>query len=59
MRWARYVAGMGELRNVYKILVGKSEWKRLLGRPTRRWEDNIKVDLKKIWWEGVDCMDLA
>ena len=48
MRWAGHVAGMGERRGVYRILVGKSEGKRPLGRPRRRWEDNIKMDLQEV-----------
>jgi hypothetical protein len=40
-------------RNVYKVVVSKSEGKRLLGRPRRRYEDNIKVDLKDMWYESV------
>jgi hypothetical protein len=47
MRWAGHVARMGETRNVYRILVGKSEGKRPLVRPKRRWVDNIKMDLKR------------
>ena len=43
--WAGYVAGTGESRGVYRVLVGKREGKRSLGRPRRRWEDNIKMDL--------------
>jgi hypothetical protein len=50
---------MGEKRNAYGILVGKSEGKRPLGRPRRRWQDNIKMDLKEIGWGGMDCLDLA
>jgi hypothetical protein len=49
----------GEMRNVYKILVKKSEWKRSLGRPRRRWEGNIKMDLGEKRWEEVDWMILA
>jgi hypothetical protein len=45
MGWARLVACMGEMRGVYRDLVGKPERKRPLGRPRRRWEDNIKIDL--------------
>jgi hypothetical protein len=40
----------GEKRNAYRILVGKPEVKRPLGRPRRRWEDNIKMDLEEVWW---------
>jgi hypothetical protein len=47
------------MRNVYNIFVGKPEVKRSLGRPRRRWEDNIRMDLREIWWEGVDVMHLA
>jgi len=45
MRWAGHVARMGEDRGVQRVLVGKPEAKRLLGRPRRRWENNIKMDL--------------
>jgi hypothetical protein len=50
---------MGEKRNVYRILVGKPEGKRPLGRPRRRWVDNIEMDLRDIGWDGVDWIDLA
>jgi hypothetical protein len=50
---------MGEKRNVYRILVGKPEGKRPLGRPRRRWVDNIKMDLGEVGWDGVDGIDLA
>jgi hypothetical protein len=45
--------------NAYKILVGKPEGKRPLGRPRRRWEDNIRMDFSEIGWEGMDCMHLV
>jgi hypothetical protein len=48
MRWAGHVARMGEWRNLYRVLVGKPEGKRPLGRPRRRWEDGIKMDLEEI-----------
>jgi hypothetical protein len=48
MRWAGHVARMGEKRNVYRLLVGKAEGKRPLGRPRRRWMDNIKMDVVDI-----------
>jgi hypothetical protein len=48
MRWTGNVARIRAKRNAYKILVGKPEGKRLLGRPRRRWEDNIKMDLREI-----------
>jgi hypothetical protein len=54
MRWAGHVARMGEESNAYRILVGKPEGKRLLGRPRRRWTDNIKMDLREIGWDGLD-----
>ena len=44
---------------MYRILVGKSEGKRPLRRPRRRWEDNIKMDLQKVGYGGMDCMELA
>jgi hypothetical protein len=54
-----HAARTGKMRNAYKILVGKPEGKRLLGRPKRRWEDNIIKDLKKICWEGTNMIHLA
>ena len=48
MRWAGHVARMGERRPVYRVLVGKPEGKRPLGRPKRRWEDNINMDLQEM-----------
>jgi hypothetical protein len=50
---------MGEKMNAYRILVGKPEGKRPLGRPRRRWVFNIKIDLREIKWDGVDRIDLA
>jgi hypothetical protein len=50
---------MGEKRNAYRILVGQPEGKRPLGRPRRRWVDNIKMDLGEIGWDGMDWIDLA
>jgi hypothetical protein len=49
----------GEKRNAYRILVGKPEGKRPLGRPRRRWEDNIRMDLIQIGWGGMDWIDVA
>jgi hypothetical protein len=59
MRWAGHVAGMGEKRNVYRLLVGKPERKRPLGRPRRRWKDNIKMDLLETGLNVVDWIHLA
>ena len=59
MRWAGHVAGMGEDRVVQRVLVGKPEGKRPLGRPTRRWEDNIKMDLQEVGGGRGDWMELA
>jgi hypothetical protein len=47
------------MRNAYNILVGKTKGKRPFGRPRRRWEDNVRMVLKEIVWEGVTWMDLA
>jgi hypothetical protein len=59
MRWEGHVARMGEKRNAYRILVEKPERKRPLGRPRRRWVDNIKMDLREVGWDGVDWTDIA
>ena len=48
MRWAGHMARMGEGRGVYRVLVGRPEGKRPLGRPRRRWEDNIKMDVQEV-----------
>jgi hypothetical protein len=56
MRWAGHVARMGEGRGGYRILVGRPEGRRPLGRPRRRWEDNIKMDLQEVGW-GVLGLD--
>jgi hypothetical protein len=58
MRWAKHVARMGE-RNAYRILVGKPKGKRALGITRRRWEDDIRVDLREIGWGGMDWIDLG
>jgi hypothetical protein len=50
---------MGEKRNVYGLLVGKSRGKRPLGRPRRKWIDYIKMDLVEVWWGGVDWINLG
>jgi hypothetical protein len=50
---------MGQGRNAYRVLVERPEGRRPLGRPRRRWEDNIKMDLKQVGWEGMDWIDMA
>jgi hypothetical protein len=59
MRWAGHLARMGEERKVYKVLVGKPEGKRPLGRPRLRWEDGIRMDLWEIGLGGVDWIRLS
>ena len=59
MRWAGYVARMGQGKGVYRVLVGKPEGKRPLGRPRRRWEDNIKMDLQEVEGGCEDRLELA
>jgi len=59
MRWAGHVARKGERRGVYRVLVGKAEGKRPLGRPRHRLEDNIKMDLQEVGCRGVDLIELA
>jgi hypothetical protein len=54
MRWAGHVARMGATRNAYRLLVGKPEGKRPLGRPRCRWLDIIKMDLREMGWYGLD-----
>jgi hypothetical protein len=59
MRWVGYVACTRRGRNVYRVLVGKSEGKRPLERARRRWEDGIKTVLREIGWEDVEWIHLA
>jgi hypothetical protein len=59
MRWAGHVARMGEKRNAYRLLVGKPEGRRPLGRPIRRWLDNIRMYLVEVGWGDVDWIGLA
>ena len=59
MRWAGHVARMGEERWVYRVLVEKPEEKRPLGRPRRRWVDNIRIDFQKVGCGCVDWIGLA
>jgi len=59
MRWAGHVARMGEERGVYRVLVGTPERKRLLGRPRRRWVDNIRMDIQEVRCGYMDWNGLA
>ena len=59
MRWAGHVARMGEERGAYRVLVGKTDGKRPLGRPRRRWVDNIRMDLQKVGCGYVHWIGLA
>jgi hypothetical protein len=59
MRWAGHVARMGTGKGVYSVLVGRPEGKRPLGRHRRRWEDNIKIDLREIGIDGANWIQLA
>ena len=59
MRWAGHVARMGEERGEYRVLVGKPEEKRPLGRPRRRWVDNIRIDLQEVGCGYVEWIGLA
>jgi hypothetical protein len=59
MTWAGHVALIGEKRNAYRILVGKPEGKRPLGRTRHRWADNIKIDHREIRWDGMDWIVLT
>ena len=59
MRWAGHVAHIGERRGLYRALVGKPEGKRLLGRPKRRWKNNIKMDLQEVECGGMVWVEVA
>ena len=59
MRWAEHVARMGKERGVYRVLVGKPEGKRPLGRPRHRWVDNIRMDLQEVRFGYGDWIGLA
>jgi len=59
MRWAGHVARMGERSGVYRVLMGKPEGKRPVGRPRLRWEDNIKMDLEEVGCGGMDWIKVA
>jgi hypothetical protein len=59
MRWVEHVSRIGKRIGAYRVLVGKREGERPLGRPGCRWEDNIKMDLQGMGWRGMACIDLA
>ena len=59
MRWVGHVARMQKRRGVYMVLVGESEGKRQFGRPSYKWEDNIKMDLQEVGCVGMDWIELA
>ena len=59
MWWVGHVARMGQRSDVYRVLVGKPEGTSPLGRPRRRWEDNIKMDLQEVGCVGMDWIELA
>jgi hypothetical protein len=59
MRWTEYVARIREKRNAYRLLLGKPEGRRPLGRPRRRWLNNIRMDLVEVGWDDVDWIGLA
>ena len=59
LRWAGHVARMEQSINAYRVLAGKPEGKRPLGRPRRRWEDNIKMDLREVGCDPGEWIDIA
>ena len=59
MSWSGHVACMGKRRDTYRVLVGKPEGKRQLGRPRRRWKNNIKMNLQEVGCGGVDWIEVA
>ena len=59
IRWAGHIEHMGQIKGVYRILVGRSEGKSTLGRPRRIWENNIKMDLQEVGCGGMDWIELA
>jgi hypothetical protein len=59
MRWSGHLARMGAKRRAYRIMVGKLEGKRALGRPRHMWEGNVKMDIRTVGWGGIDWIGLA
>jgi len=59
MRWVGHVARMGKRKDIYRVLVGKPEGKRPLGRPRCRWEDNVKMHIQEVWCGDMDRIKLA
>jgi hypothetical protein len=59
MRWAGHVARMREERKMYKVLVGRPEGKRPLGKPRRKWEDGTRMDLRETGWGSIEWIQLA
>jgi hypothetical protein len=59
IRWAGRVSRMREKRNAYRLVLGKPEGKMLLGRPSCRWLDNVRLDLAEVGWDDVDWIGLA
>jgi hypothetical protein len=59
IRWAEHVARMGKKLNAYRILVGAPEGKKPLGRPRSWWMNNVKMDLREMWWVGMDWIYLT
>ena len=59
MSWAGHIVHMGEGRGMYRVLVGKLEGRRPLGRPRRRWDDNMEMDLQEVGCGGMDWIELA
>ena len=59
MKWAGHVAHTGDRRGAYRVLMGRPEGKRPLGRPRQRWEDNIKMEFQKVGGGGMDWIDVA
>jgi hypothetical protein len=59
MTWTNHVARIGQKKNAYRFFVRKPEGKRPLGKSRRKWEDNIKMDLREIIWDDIEWIDLA